>query len=165
MSGQIEISVLAHFALASQLGLGIVFLLSALPKLRRPLAFARSVVEYEILPAKVAYVFGLALIPLEAFLAIACLTGWLTDRVLLPFMMSIAAIYASLTAVRALTVSAYGVGHAHSRAGGIHAVSAIRVHRPAMAVARMLSAHMLHLRATDRPLGSLLASKVLAYFS
>jgi len=73
------VSVLSYFALAFQLSLGIVFLLSSLPKLRRPLAFAGSVVEYKILPAQVAYVFALALIPLEAFLAIAFLTGWWTD--------------------------------------------------------------------------------------
>ncbi|HET7091414.1 MAG TPA: MauE/DoxX family redox-associated membrane protein [Anaerolineae bacterium] len=82
MSRQMEISVLPHFAFASQLSLGIVFLLSALPKLRRPLAFVQSVVEYKVLPAKVAYVFALALIPLEAFLAIAFLTGWWADAAL-----------------------------------------------------------------------------------
>lgn len=74
-----EISVLSYFTLAFQLSLGIVFLLSFLPKLRRPFAFAASVVEYKILPTQVAYVFGFALIPLEAFLAIAFLTGWWTD--------------------------------------------------------------------------------------
>ena len=74
-----EISVLSYFALAFQFSLGIVFLLSSLPKLRRPLAFAGSVVEYKILPAQVARVFALALIPLEAFLAVAFLTGWWTE--------------------------------------------------------------------------------------
>ncbi len=74
-----QISVLSHLAFASQLSLGMVFLLSALPKLRQPLAFARNVVEYRVLPAQVAYVFALALIPLEAFLAMAFLTGRLTD--------------------------------------------------------------------------------------
>ncbi len=74
-----EISTLSHFAFAFQLSMGIVFLLSVLPKVRRPLAFAQRVVEYKILPAKAAQVFGLALIPLEAFLAIAFLTGLWTD--------------------------------------------------------------------------------------
>lgn len=74
-----EISVLSYFALAFQFSLGIVFLLSSLPKLRRPLAFAGSVVEYKILPAQVARVFALALIPLEAFLAVAFLTGLWTE--------------------------------------------------------------------------------------
>jgi hypothetical protein len=76
-------SILAYFAFVSQFSLGIVFLLSALPKLRRPLAFTRSVVAYEILPDNVAYLFALILIPLEVFLAIALLTGVLTDIALL----------------------------------------------------------------------------------
>lgn len=79
MSDPMQVSVILHFAFAFQLCLGIVFLLSVLPKLRYPLVFAQSVVEYKVLPAKVAQAFGLALIPLEAFLAIAFLTGWLTD--------------------------------------------------------------------------------------
>src|SRR5574341_510058 len=74
-----EISVLSYFALALQFSLGIVFLLSALPKLREPLAFVGGVVEYKILPAQVARVFALALIPLEAFLAVAFLTGLWTE--------------------------------------------------------------------------------------
>lgn len=74
-----EISVLFHLAFASQIALGIVFLLSVLPKLLGPLTFARSVVEYKILPAKISYMFALVLIPLEALLSISFLTGWLTD--------------------------------------------------------------------------------------
>jgi len=74
-----EISVLSYFTLAFQLSLGIVFLFSSLPKLRRPLAFTGAVVEYKILPAQVAHVFAFALIPLEAFLAVAFLTGWWID--------------------------------------------------------------------------------------
>lgn len=70
-----NISLLVHFALASQVSLGIVFLLSALPKLRRPVAFLHSVVDYQVLPAHAAAVFGAVLIPLELFLALALLTG------------------------------------------------------------------------------------------
>jgi Methylamine utilisation protein MauE len=72
-------SLLLHFGFASQLSLGIVFLLSVWPKLRQPFGFMQSVIEYKILPAKVAQVFGLLLIPLEAFLVFAFLTGFLTD--------------------------------------------------------------------------------------
>ncbi|MGI8589094.1 MAG: MauE/DoxX family redox-associated membrane protein [Chloroflexia bacterium] len=82
MFGQIGNSVVNDFALATRFSLGIVFLFSALPKLRHPLVFARNVVAYEILPAKVANVFAFMLIPLEAFLAIAFFTGWLTDLAL-----------------------------------------------------------------------------------
>ncbi len=74
-----KFTILTHFAFVFQFSLGIVFLLSTLPKLRRPLAFAQSVVTYKVLPDQVAYVFALTLIPLEAFLAIALLTGFLTD--------------------------------------------------------------------------------------
>ena len=62
--------------LVARLALGLVFLLSTLGKLRRPVAFLRGVAEYEILPAPLAYVFGAVLIPVEAFLAVAHLTGW-----------------------------------------------------------------------------------------
>lgn len=79
MPGQTATTVWLQVAVASQISLGIVFLLSVLPKLRRPLAFARSVIGYEILPDKAASAFALILIPVEAFLAVAFLTGWLTD--------------------------------------------------------------------------------------
>lgn len=82
MSGQIETSILFHLAFASQIALGIVFLLSVLPKFRAPLTFAESVVEYKILPAKTARVLALALIPMEALLAISFMIGWLTDTAL-----------------------------------------------------------------------------------
>lgn len=68
-----------HFVFASQLSLGVVFLLSSIPKLHRPISFARSVIEYKVLPPILSFTFGLALIPLEIFLGVAFLTGWLTD--------------------------------------------------------------------------------------
>jgi hypothetical protein len=61
--------------LVARLALGLVFLLSTLGKLRRPAAFLRGVAEYEILPVPLAYVFGAVLVPVEAFLAVAHLTG------------------------------------------------------------------------------------------
>lgn len=75
MSSQALKLVLPHVACSAQLALGVVFLLSALPKLRRPRAFARDVTAYEILPPSVACVFALVVIPLELFLAFAFLTG------------------------------------------------------------------------------------------
>lgn len=82
MSDQIEFSLISHLALASRLSLGFIFLLSAGVKLRSPLTFARNVAEYEIVPAIVARGSALMLISLEVFLAIAFLTGWLTNVVL-----------------------------------------------------------------------------------
>src|SRR5688572_2451657 len=79
MSDRMQTVIFFHLAFASQIALGIVFLLSVLPKLRAPFTFAESVVEYKILPAKAAYMFALILIPAEALLAISFLTGWLTS--------------------------------------------------------------------------------------
>jgi len=77
MPGKIDNSLLPVFASAFQISLGLVFLLSAPPKLRRPLRFARSVVDYKVLPEKLAYGFAFVVITLETFSAIAFLTGWL----------------------------------------------------------------------------------------
>lgn len=74
-----QISLLSHLLLVTQIGLGIVFLLSVLPKLRSPFTFTRNVAEYRLLPNGVAHGLALVLIPLEAFLAIAFLTSWLTS--------------------------------------------------------------------------------------
>jgi putative oxidoreductase len=62
---------------ACQLVLGAVFLVAALPKLRRPRAFRDSVVAYEILPTSVATAVSAILIPLELILGIAFPTGLL----------------------------------------------------------------------------------------
>jgi hypothetical protein len=75
VSGSAEVSLLSHLALALRVSLGLVFALAVLPKLRRPLAFARGVVEYRLLPTGLAYAFGLILIPAEALLAAALLAG------------------------------------------------------------------------------------------
>ncbi len=68
----------------TQLALGLVFLASSLAKLRDPAAFARGVASYELLPQGLARSAGYALIPLEALLACAHLTGlWLRPGALL----------------------------------------------------------------------------------
>jgi hypothetical protein len=61
--------------LVLQLALGGVFLVSSLGKVRDPKAFLRGVAEYEILPVPLAYAFGAVLIPAEAFVALALLSG------------------------------------------------------------------------------------------
>ncbi len=71
-----------------QLALGLVFLASALGKLRAPAAFARGVASYELLPRGLAVLVGYALIPLEALLAGAHLTGfWLRPGALVGALM------------------------------------------------------------------------------
>jgi hypothetical protein len=64
-----------HAAYTLQLGLGAVFLASAVPKLRHPLAAARMVREYRLVPSAVANAAAYALIAVESFLAVALLLG------------------------------------------------------------------------------------------
>jgi hypothetical protein len=59
------------------LAMGTVFLRSAVGKARHPVAFARSVVAYDVLPPSLAFSLGLLLIPVEAILGFAHLTGLL----------------------------------------------------------------------------------------
>ena len=68
--------MLAELRLVLQLALGCVFLLAVAGKLGDPGAFARGVVRYGILPERLGFAFGLLLLPVEAFLAVAHLTGW-----------------------------------------------------------------------------------------
>lgn len=63
--------------LVVQFAVGLVFLLSVSSKLMNPREFARGVKEYQILPAYLTSSVALLLIPLEAFLAVSHLTGWL----------------------------------------------------------------------------------------
>ncbi|HET8629147.1 MAG TPA: MauE/DoxX family redox-associated membrane protein [Thermomicrobiales bacterium] len=76
MASPTATAVLTQLAFAARLSVGIMFTLSALPKVRRPPTFVRSVMAYDVLPAGVARVFAAALIPAEVFLALAFLTGW-----------------------------------------------------------------------------------------
>jgi uncharacterized membrane protein YphA (DoxX/SURF4 family) len=71
--------MLLHSIFVLQLSVGIVFLLSAFSKFLEPRQFMRTVAKYEILPAPIASLFALMLVPLEVFLAISFLTGWLID--------------------------------------------------------------------------------------
>lgn len=63
-------------AQAGQLALGVVFLLAAVPKVRRPSVFVQAVRGYDLLPRAVVRPVAYALIAVEAFLAVALITGW-----------------------------------------------------------------------------------------
>jgi len=65
-----------QLAYAVQLGLGVAFTAAALPKLRHPAAFARTVAGYRVLPRRLSTVFAFAAIASEPFLAVAFPTGW-----------------------------------------------------------------------------------------
>lgn len=71
-----------HLAFALQLALGATFALAATPKLRRPGLFARTVVDYRILPPAVARAAAPVLIAGECLLAVAFLTGTATRAAL-----------------------------------------------------------------------------------
>jgi hypothetical protein len=83
---------------ALQLGLGVVFTAAALPKLRHPAAFARTVAGYRVLPRPSTTVFVLAAIASESFLAVAFPTGWAIP-VALPLAAALLAIFAVAVAI------------------------------------------------------------------
>jgi uncharacterized membrane protein YphA (DoxX/SURF4 family) len=55
--------------------LSIIFLLSSIPKLRRPKGFVLAVLEYRILPSLPSKIYGWSLPPLEMLLALLLLSG------------------------------------------------------------------------------------------
>ncbi|HEY4027429.1 MAG TPA: MauE/DoxX family redox-associated membrane protein [Candidatus Dormibacteraeota bacterium] len=84
--------------LVLQLALGGVFLVSSAGKARHPLAFVRGVADYEILPVPLAYAFGAVLIPAEAFVAVALLSG-LAAGVALPLATGLLVVFAVAVAI------------------------------------------------------------------
>jgi Methylamine utilisation protein MauE len=93
-----HLDVTSQLAYAVQLGLGVVFLLSALPKLRDRKTFARIVARYRLLPRRLARPFALAVIATEAFLAAAFLTGWLLP-IALPLAAAVLVLFAAAVAL------------------------------------------------------------------
>lgn len=65
--------------LTLSLVLGVVFLTSAIPKLRRPKSFILVVLEYRILPPFIGEIFARLVPPLELFVALLLLTGTATQ--------------------------------------------------------------------------------------
>ena len=55
--------------------LGIVFLASAVPKLRHPKGFVLAVLEYRVLPPRLSWFYAHLVPPLEFLLALLLLTG------------------------------------------------------------------------------------------
>jgi Methylamine utilisation protein MauE len=62
--------------LVIQLVIGSVLLFSSLGKWRDPMGFAQGVANYDVLPDRLAVIFGLLLVPLETVVAVSHLTGW-----------------------------------------------------------------------------------------
>jgi hypothetical protein len=74
-----ETDLLTRVAHAFQLSLGLVFLLAVVPKLRAPRTFVRTVAEYRLVPFKLTRPLARGLIAVEAFLALALLSGALVQ--------------------------------------------------------------------------------------
>jgi putative oxidoreductase len=55
--------------------LGIIFLASAIPKLRHPKGFILAALEYRVLPSRLSWLYARLLPPLEFLLALLLLTG------------------------------------------------------------------------------------------
>src|SRR5947209_6744809 len=55
--------------------LGIIFLASAVPKLRHPKGYVLAVLEYRVLPPGLGWFYARLLPPLELLLAVLLLTG------------------------------------------------------------------------------------------
>ncbi|HEX6032987.1 MAG TPA: MauE/DoxX family redox-associated membrane protein [Anaerolineales bacterium] len=62
--------------LVIQLAIGAVLLFSSGGKWRNPMGFARGVADYDVLPDRLAVIFGLLLVPLETTVAVSHFTGW-----------------------------------------------------------------------------------------
>ena len=70
--------------LVIQLALGCVLLFSSLAKWRDPMDFAHGVEDYDVLPDRLAFIFGLLIVPLETAIAVSHLTGrWISATALL----------------------------------------------------------------------------------
>src|SRR5262245_52593328 len=70
-----SLPVEAFIVLVARLSLGIFFLPSALGKLANRHSFIRGVVAYQILPKRIARIFGLVLPWIELVLALALIGG------------------------------------------------------------------------------------------
>ena len=55
--------------------LGIIFLTSAVPKLRHPKGFVLAVLEYRVLPPRLSWYYARLVPPLEFLLALLLLSG------------------------------------------------------------------------------------------
>jgi hypothetical protein len=74
-----ELSLASQIAYALQLVLGVMFLVSASSKLRRPRLFQRIVTNYRLLPREASPFIAGLVIAAEAFLAAALLSGELVE--------------------------------------------------------------------------------------
>lgn len=88
------------FSLAFRLCLGVTFAYASTSKLRDPRGFGDAVVQYELVPPRVARVVAFVMLPVELFLAAALIGGWL----LVPALLIALAVIATFVAAVALNL-------------------------------------------------------------
>lgn len=102
----------ALLQLGLSLGVGAVFVASALPKLRHPRGFVLAVMEYRILPARLSRIVGRLIPPMELVAGLLLLTGTsvqIAALVLATLAVSfIAAVGTNLRRGRALDCNCFG---------------------------------------------------------
>lgn len=89
---------MSELRLVVQLALGLVLAAACVAKLRRPGAFLRGVVDYDLLPRPAALVAGALLLPSEGLLAGALLSGWGLG-IALPAAVALLAVFAAAVAI------------------------------------------------------------------
>jgi uncharacterized membrane protein YphA (DoxX/SURF4 family) len=96
------------------LSLGLVFLLAVVPKLRAPQAFVRTVAEYRLAPFKLTRALARGLMAVEAFLALALLSGTL-PRLAAPLALVTLSVFAAAVGInlkrrREIPCGCFGAG-------------------------------------------------------
>jgi hypothetical protein len=101
-------------------GLALIFLASAVPKLRHPKSFILAVLEYRVLPTRLGWLYARLLPPLELLLALLLLSGAavrssaiILSLLLLSFMAAI-----SINMVRGRNLDCHCFGKARRRSIG-----------------------------------------------
>jgi hypothetical protein len=102
------------------LGLGLIFLFSAIPKLRHPNGFILTVLEYRVLPTRLSWLYARSLPPLELLLAVFLLSGTevrsvaiVLSLLLISFMIAVA-----INLARGRNLDCHCFGKAHRRTIG-----------------------------------------------
>lgn len=70
-------TMLANLAYALQIAVGLVFLFAGATKARDLRAFGEAIVEYRVLPGRIARRAAVPVVTLEIILGLALVTGWL----------------------------------------------------------------------------------------
>jgi len=110
----------AQVQLVVRLTLGLIFLVSAVAKLRDPAAFVRGVLEYRVLPGSLARLYGWALPFVELGTALLLLSGFLFFLAVILVILMLASFAVAIIVVtmqgRQIGCNCFGTGH-DSRVG------------------------------------------------